>query len=70
MSKKIYAGSWSANNGSSYYSDYAFTNLKKAKATMRAIALGNVFAGNSGTWRVKDSDDNVVAKGRVTVKNN
>ena len=54
--KKIYYGCWSANNGSSYNYGYEFTNLRTACKTMRVIALGNTFQGNTGQWQVCDHD--------------
>ena len=53
--KKKYYGNWGANN-SSRGDGYIFTNLRTACKTMRAIALGNTFQGNTGWWRVCNHD--------------
>jgi hypothetical protein len=50
---KTYYGDWSANNATSYNREpYEYTNLKEARKSMRAIAQGNTFAGNTGNWSV------------------
>ena len=54
---KKYTGSWSANNGSTYNDGYKSNNLKELKKSMREIAKGNTFQGNSGSWSVRYSDD-------------
>lgn len=65
MKKVKYIGGWSANNASSYYQGYEFTNIKEAKTTMRKICEGNVFAGSTGCWTVRDLEDAIVAEGTV-----
>ena len=52
-----YTGSWSANNGSTYSSGYESNNLKSLKKLLRDITKGNVFAGNSGNWSIRYTDD-------------
>jgi len=52
MARKTYYGYWGANNGSGNREPVKFTNKKEAIKTMRSIAKGNVFAGNTGWWRV------------------
>jgi hypothetical protein len=65
MNEKKYFGSWSANNCSSYNSKYEFSNLKTARKEMRAIAMGNTFSGNSGSWNVETANGDLVASGVV-----
>lgn len=67
--KNKYIGGWSVNNGSSYSDDYEYTSLREARTSLRAMALGNVYPGNTGSWYVNDinaADPNDhVASGRV-----
>jgi hypothetical protein len=65
MNERKYIGSWSANNNSSYNNQYEFSSLKVARKEMRAIAMGNVFSGNSGSWDVLTSNGDLVASGVV-----
>lgn len=49
-----YFGFFMANDGNTYNREpYEFTSLKTAKKTMRSIALGNVFPGNKGWYRIE-----------------
>jgi hypothetical protein len=66
MKKTKYIGGWSANNGSSYSQGYEFGNLKDAKKTMRKICEGNVFAGSTGSWTIRDLDNDIIAEGTVS----
>lgn len=64
-----YIGGWSVNNGSTYADGYKYTSLRAAKKSLRAMARGNVFLGQTGTWYVNkinatDHTDRV-AFGRV-----
>jgi len=66
---KKYHGSWTANNGSTYSATlgYHYANLKIARKEMRAMAMGNTFAGNTGHWEITDDNEysRVVASGVV-----
>jgi hypothetical protein len=67
-SKKRYLGRWAANDGSTYAAGYEYTNLKTARKDLRAIAMGNTFSGNTGSWAVTELHDGyirVVASGVV-----
>lgn len=62
-----YIARWSANNGSTY-SSFTGNNLRTMRRDARAIASGNCFAGNTGSWSIVRSDDpdyNVIASGSV-----
>lgn len=69
---KTYYGFFQTTNCTTYNRDpYKFTNLKIAKKTMRAIAMGNN-TGSGATWKVLDSleeekyqDEHAVAQGHV-----
>jgi len=53
-----YVGGWSANNGSTYASNYTFTTLQEARKTLREIVKGNVFIGEKGYWQIYKTDSN------------
>lgn len=65
MKKIKYYGNWNANNVSSYNDGYEFTNLKDAKKRMRNICEGNVFAGSTGNWNIKDANGSHIAWGSI-----
>ena len=65
MARKIYYGSWSANNCSTYAGGYEYTNKRTARREMRDMALSNVFAHNTGHWDVMDGDGEILASGSV-----
>ena len=52
-----YYGSWSANNGSTYGTDYTDTNFCKLRKLLRLILDGNVFYRNSGWWAIYADKD-------------
>lgn len=59
-----YYGTFSANNGSTCSMEaIEFANKKDANDTMREIALGNTFQGNSCTWSVTDENNRTVFQG-------
>jgi len=62
MDKK-YAGSWRANNGSTYSDGYEGNNKRELAKDMRDMCRGNVFAGNTGYWDVSDKDGNIIMSG-------
>ncbi len=66
--KKVYYGYWTT--GSSYNREgYEFSNLRKAKKTMRAIAKGNNTDSGARWWIQNGLDqyahDYPIAEGRV-----
>jgi hypothetical protein len=71
--KTTYYGDFVANGSTHNREPYIFTNLKKARKTMRSIATGNTFKGDIGRWWVFNSMenrqiDNPIAKGIVNPK--
>lgn len=63
-----YVGGWSANNNSSYSDGYAYSSLRAARKSLRAMCAGNVFRGNTGYWYVNQIDADIndhIAHGTV-----
>ena len=63
-----YIGGWSVNGGSTYGDGYTYSSLREARKSLREMAAGNVYAGNTGSWHVSRIGDDIndhVASGRV-----
>ena len=59
-----YTATFSVNGGSTY-GTYTYRNKATARRDIRAMAKGNVFAGNRGQWAVTDANDNLVSSGTI-----
>lgn len=52
-----YSGGWSANNCGTYSYHYESDNKKELAKFVRDICRGNVFAGNTGHWYVRENTE-------------
>lgn len=64
MKTKYYAN-YNVNNGQHVRPSYEYTSKREAIRSIREIALGNVYAGNAGSWTVTNLDGEIIASGRV-----
>ena len=65
MSNKTYTARWSVGNT---YGSFTGNNLKTMRKEVRAIALGNTPAGQTGSWSIISNgctDCEPVASGKV-----
>ena len=60
-----YSANYNVNNGQHVRPSYQYANKREAVKSIRAIAQGNVYHGNIGTWSVVDDQGQVVAQGKV-----
>lgn len=58
MNTYKYAGSWSANNGSTYIRPVYGNNKHALAREMRQACRANVFAGSTGHWSVWEIEGN------------
>lgn len=52
-----YYGGYSANNGTTFASNYPFTNLTDAKKTLKEVAIGNCYLGQNWSVKIVDVND-------------
>lgn len=63
--KNTYYGSYNANGNTTNPVPYEYSNLKTARKSMREIAKGETFEGNSGHWWIENQYGETVAEGWV-----
>lgn len=63
MSK--YTANYETSNGTRNAEPFEFTNLKEARKSIREIANGECFEGDTAHWSVQNAKGETVAEGTV-----